>query len=117
MVLPPVGPFWINIHGLLQTDARGFGLVEGGLIGDNFGVSAHSGSEHSPVGVGGQQPGGHGGAANDQRPPRPPDMKPVDRRQRRSGVPFPDGLNRYFVDRQPILNKAAVIGCGHYLTP
>ena len=53
-----------------------------------------------------QQSGGPGGR---QRPPRPPDVEPVDRRQGRGGGPLADGLGGEFVDGEPFFDEA---GCG-----
>ena len=98
VVVLAVGVARVDIDGGLEGDAFRFGVGDARLVADDLWVRSHGGHEAFVVGVRWQEAGRHGCAAHGKWPPRPPDVQPVDGRQRGGGVPFAYCFDGDFVD-------------------
>ena len=88
------------------------GSVDSASRGHRIAVNAEHVQEPIPVRVRWQQGGQYGGPRRHQRTPRPPDVQPVRRGERRHRRPLARALNAERRDRQPALDQP---GVGHGL--
>ena len=84
----------------------GFDFVHFAPLGNDGIGATYRADESAMVCIGRQQSGGHGGAADYERPAGPPDVELVDRRVAGHGAAFAEGFHGDFVDGEPVLDEA-----------
>ena len=98
VVVLAVGVAGVDIDGGLEGDAVRLGGGDARLVANDLRVRSHGCHEAFVVGVRWQEAGRHGCAAHGEWPACPPDVQPVDGRQRGGCVPFAYCFDGDFVD-------------------